>query len=441
MSLVVLVALAMTMSAQESRVTANNDDSFVTTSLAVEANDAKSQTFEWNQWRGPDRDGSAKGLKWPAKIDESTLAKKWSIPLGPSYSGPLVVGDRVYVTESRDRQFEVVKALSLRNGEEIWESQWNGSMTVPFFAAANGNWIRSTPAYADGMLYVAGMRDVLVCLNASDGAEVWKRNFPEEMGTPLPTFGFVCSPLIDGDHLYVQAAGAFLKLNRKTGETVWEGLKDGGGMSGSAFSSPIIATIAGKKQAVVLTRNELCGVDLADGRKLWGQNIKAFRGMNILTPTIVNDEIFTSTYGGTTQLFKVSPTGGSGELAINEKWNLPVQGYMSTPVVVDDHAYVHLRNQRFACFDLKNGVEKWRSKPYGKYASLVAADGKILALDQRGQLLMIEANPNEFKVLDSRQVGDDSWAHVAVTRENVVVRNLKDVSVFEWTATGVEGGQ
>ena len=105
---------------------------------------------------------------------------------------------------------------------------------------------------------------------------------------------------------------------------------------------------------------------------------------------------------------------------------------MSSPVIVDGHAYVHLKNTRFACFDLADGTERWRSGPHGKYASMVAAGDKILALDERGDLLLIRANPEKFEVIDQRKVGDDSWAHVAVSNNQIAVRNLKELVLFEW---------
>ena len=89
-----------------------------------------------------------------------------------------------------------------------------------------------------------------------------------------------------------------MKLDKQTGETVWRSLQDSGGMNGSAFSSPMKATIAGKPQILVQTRERLAGVDEITGEELWSQEIEAFRGMNILTPVVFGDAIFTSTYGG-----------------------------------------------------------------------------------------------------------------------------------------------
>lgn len=383
----------------------------------------------WTQWRGNDRNGIAK-LTWPETLSQERLVRERRIPLGPSYSGPIVIGDRVFVTETENKTNEVVKAFRISDGKELWSTSWKGAMKVPFFAAANGSWIRATPAFDNGRLYVGGMKDVLVCLDSETGEIIWKRDFPADSGSAVPTFGFVSSPLIDGEFLYVQAGGGLQKLNKQNGHTVWSSLQDGGGMSGSAFSSPSLATLAGKRQAVVLTRTKLNGVDLETGEVLWSQDIPAFRGMNIVTPTVFGDGVFLSTYGGTSQFFEITQQGGA--FSIVEKWKKPIQGYMTTPVVVDGHAYLRLRNQRFCCFDLSNGEVKWRSKPFGKYASLIAAGEHIMALDERGDLMLLKANPEKFEVIDTRKVGDDSWAHLAATPKRLFIRDLEELLIYKW---------
>ena len=93
-------------------------------------------------------------------------------------------------------------------------------------------------------MYVAGMRDVLACFDAKTGNEVWRVDFVEKLGSTLPAFGFVCSPLVDQDAVYVQAGGGVVKLDKLTGEIIWRVLEDGGGMNGSAFSSPVVGTLA-----------------------------------------------------------------------------------------------------------------------------------------------------------------------------------------------------
>jgi outer membrane protein assembly factor BamB len=307
---------------------------------------------------------------------------------------------------------------------------------VPFFAKSNGDWIRSTPALDGDRLYVAGMRDVLVCLDARDGKEVWRKDFVKELKTPLPDFGFVCTPLVDGDAVYVQAAAGFVRLDKLTGEVVWRTLADQGGMWGSAFSSPSIATLAGQRQLLVQTRDQLAGVNLADGKVLWSQPIEAFRGMNILTPVAYHDTLFTSAYGGKTIGLKVAQAGGKFE--VTQAWTHKAQGYMSTPVVINGIAYEHLKSQRLMAIEVETGRELWTaSEGFGKYASLVAQGDRILALDQRGVLYLLRANPKQFDLLDKRRLSDaESWAHLAAAGEELFVRELNALTAYRWKAPG-----
>ena len=185
------------------------------------AQESNFRTDDWSQWRGPKRDGKLSGLMLPNELGQQQLKKLWAIRLGPSYSGPLVVGDRVFTTQTIQKKFEAVTAHDRNTGEKLWQQQWEGSMSVPFFAKANGDWIRATPAYDSGRLYVAGMKDKLVCLKSENGDVVWELDFPKVMKSKIPAFGFVSSPLVDGDAVYVQAGQAIFKLNKLNGDVIW----------------------------------------------------------------------------------------------------------------------------------------------------------------------------------------------------------------------------
>jgi outer membrane protein assembly factor BamB len=387
---------------------------------------------EWSQWRGDNRDGSVAGKDWPETLDETALKQLWRVEMGPGYSGPLVTEKMVITTETEDRQYELVRCLDRATGEEIWRARWEGAMNVPFFAKKNGDWIRATPALANGRLFVAGMKDVLVCLDVESGKEIWRRDFMEELGTPVPAFGFVSSPLPDGDALYIQAAGGVMKISQETGKTLWHEWKDGGGMSGSAFSSPVIAVLAGKRQLVVQAREKLGGLDLETGKVLWEQPVTAFRGMNILTPTVFNDGVFTTSYGGKGLMFGIGEE--NGQWKVTQRWTADVEGYMGSPVVLDGKAWLHLRNRRATCVDLADGKVTWTSDDrFGEYWSIVTNGKRLLALDQTGELLLIDpSDPASPKILSRRPVGSESWAHVVVDKGQIIVRELKAVTVYDW---------
>lgn len=384
----------------------------------------------WPQWRGPGRDSLITGNPWPGKL--SGITPLWRADLGEGYPGPIVSADRVFVAETKGAKEEVVRCLDRKTGKQLWENSWTGSLSVPFFARSNGSWIRATPAFDGDALYVAGIRDVIVCLDAATGKERWRADLMDRYKTPLPAFGFVSSPLIDGDALYVQAAASFLKLNKKTGDTIWRTLKDGGGMYGSTFSSPTIATLGGKRQILVQTRTTLAGVNAEDGSVLWSKDIPAMRGMNILTPTVYKDGVFTSAYGAKTYRFDVKKEGE--KLGIEQAWDIKMEGYMSSPVVIGKHAYLHLRNQRFSCVDLETGKTLWTtSKAFGKYWSMVAQGDKILALDERGVLYLIQASSEQFILLDEKKISaQECWGHLAISGDELFIRELKGISAWKW---------
>ncbi|TWU62409.1 outer membrane biogenesis protein BamB [Crateriforma conspicua] len=386
----------------------------------------------WNQWRGPDRDGRIPGSSWPDKLD-GRLQLQWSKDHSPSYSGPVLLDDLVFTTETIDRKYEQVTAYRLSDGQMVWNRRWEGHMAVPFFAAKNGDWIRSTPACVPGHLVILGMRDVLVSLDPQTGQENWRNDLPASEGTPLQPFGAVCSPLIDGDVVYVQSGGGLIEVDLATGRVLWTVL--GGSsdmMSSGAFSSPVMAVIAGKKQLVVQTRLELCGVDPDDGTVLWKTPVEAFRGMNILTPLVIGDRIFTAAHSGRSHLFQIANDDPDG-WTVNEVWSQKTQGYMSSPVVIDGNVYLHLKNQRFTCLDLQDGSIRWTSRPIGDYCSLVHNDRQILSLANDGVLRLIEPTSDEFRVVDTAQVATDAWAHLAVRDDLVVVRDLKSLRLYRWT--------
>lgn len=385
----------------------------------------------WGQWRGPNRDSKIAGNDWPSTLGDSSLQQTWRIELGPSYSGPIVSDDRVFVTETKDEKFEVVHAIDRKTGSVIWSQQWEGSIEVPFFAKENGDWIRSTPAFDGERLYVAGIREFLVCLDAGSGDILWKLDLAQSFESGVPSFGCACSPMIVDDHLYIQAGGALTKLNKRSGEVIWQALPNKGSMmSDGAFSSPIYTTINDVPQLLVQTRTTLAGVTAEDGKVLWQVDVPAFRGMNILTPTVIDNKVFTSTYGGKSYMFDVIRDGNNWKC--ESAWETNQQGYMSSPVIIGDYVYNHLKNRRFTCVNAKTGEIAWTTQPYGKYWSMVAQGNKILALDQRGDLLLIQADPSEFKLLDSRSIASDAWAHLAVSGDGVFVRELNAIAGYVW---------
>jgi outer membrane protein assembly factor BamB len=157
------------------------------------------------------------------------------------------------------------------------------------------------------------------------------------------------------------------------------------------------------------------------------------RGMNILPPTPIGNKIFTASYGGGSFLYDI--TKDQKTLSVKELWNDDKrEGYMSSPVVINGKIYLHGRDERFHCLDPDSGKTLWTSEDkFGKYWSMVTQGKHILALDERGILLHIEASPKAFKLLSQVELDTPAtWAHLAICDDELFVRHLKGLNVYRW---------
>lgn len=166
---------------------------------------AQEADLQWPQWRGPRRDGQLAGKPWPATLDRDTIAEQWRVKLeGPSFSGPIVAGERVFVTLTRDEKTEHVIALDRTTGRKLWETSWEGAMEVePIGASAIA---------ADQVVQPATEPDAGDGVAKVPGDMLWK-NFLQ---------GYMSSPIIIGDHAYIHLRNERLAcVNLADGKRTW----------------------------------------------------------------------------------------------------------------------------------------------------------------------------------------------------------------------------
>jgi outer membrane protein assembly factor BamB len=207
----------------------------------------------------------------------------------------------------------------------------------------------------------------------------------------------------------------------------------------SPFSSPMLFELHGVPQLIVLERNRLCGLNPQNGQRLWSVQVPAFRGMNILTPTQVGSGLLTATYGGKTHLFEPSQSE-DGNWQVNQKWIQNFQGYMSSPLVVGSHAYLHGRSGRMVCLDTQAGQVLWTSsESFGKYCSQVTNGERMLCLSHDGNLRLLKINPEHCQIMDETRVSqEETWAHLAVAGHSLILRSLHSLCIFDWKSQGVQ---
>ncbi len=396
---------------------------------------------DWPQWLGPRRDGSSAEKVTPWKKPLTVL---WKQPVGEGNSSPVVVGGRVYLhTKPQGKNEEALTAYDVKNGKPLWTKTYARELHVYFY----GNGPRATPAFADGKLYTFGITGVLTCFDAVSGNQHWQVDTLKEFKAPKLRFGASCSPIIDDGKvlLNVGAKGAsIVAFDKNDGKVIWKTLDDG-----ATYSSPILVGEPEIRQVVFLTAKGLVGAAVRDGSVFWEIPLVDALFESSITPVSSGDYIFASsiTFGGLmAQMDQTMAIPRAKKIWTKPEYNC----YFSTPVPVGkDHLYFVTGTKPslaallpgskkpahadLRCIELATGKELWKREKVGTYhASLTrTADGKLLLLEEEGDLALVDPNPKEFRELARGKICGKTWAHPAVADGRLYIRDDKELICVE----------
>jgi outer membrane protein assembly factor BamB len=419
---------------------------------------------DWPQWLGPRRDGIWRETGLVRKFPKGGPTVLWRVPLGTGYSGPAVVGDRVYVMDrlrARDKNGkplrptrdgipgkERVLCLDATSGKELWKHDYDCSYTVSYPSGP-----RTTPVVRDGRVYTLGTMGDVCCLDAKTGKPHWHTNLMKtyDLASP-PVWGYAAHLLLDGDHLYTLAGGkgsAVVALHKGTGKPVWKALNS----EEVGYSPPMLVTAGGKKQLIVWLSDSLNGLNPATGEVYWTQEYPIGRSairpaVSIITPVPHDHLLLVSTgYHGTmaVELDRNKPAakvlwyGKSNRMEKTEG----LHSLMATPVVKDGHIYGVCALGELRCLDAKTGKRLWQTfdltggeKSFCGTAFLVPQGDRYVAFNDHGELILAELSPKGHKVIDRARILEPLertrgrivvWSHPAFARRCVFARNDKEM--------------
>jgi outer membrane protein assembly factor BamB len=386
---------------------------------------------DWPQFQGPNRDGvsAEKGLLQDLPAGGPPLVWK-ATGVGIGYSTVSVVGERVY-TIGEDSTACSVVALDAADGKKVWSAKL-GKPGAPGMPAFEGP--RATPTLDGDSLVAVGQWGEMVCLDAAQGKELWRKDFIKDFGGKRPQWGFSESPLIDGDKVVVTPGGmegSIVALNKKTGAVIW---RSKGFTDSPHYSSLIVAQIEGVRQYIQLTADSVVGVAAADGKVLWRAARKG-RVAVIPTPIYSDGYVYvTSAYGVGCNLFKVSKAGG--KFTAEQVYANQVLGNKHGGVIkVGDCVYGHADDKGWTCQDFKTGAAKWQHKELGK-GSLTYADGRFyLRAEDKGIVALIEASPAGYKEhgrFDQPNRSDKkAWPYPVVAHGKLYLRDMDSLLCYD----------
>ena len=386
------------------------------------------QAADWPQWRGPQRDGVSKetGLlhKWP----EGGPKLLWQQSnIGSGYSTPAVVGERMYLLGNTDMENEFVKALSVKDGSEIWSTRI-GKVGLPDQKPPYPG-ARSTPTVDGDVLYALGSDGDLACIEIAGGKIRWQKNVQTDFGGLPGVWAYSESPLVDGDKVVCTPGGpdaTMIALNKKTGDVVWKCPTVEGEHAG--YSSIVISTVGGRKQYIQLLGKSLVGVDAATGKLLWS-DLKKFGDHdmpNIPTPTVDGPLVYSVPMrmgGRLVKLDTADPTAEPQEVYSSPKLPKAIGG------TVKIGNYLYGTGEAMMCVDFASGAIKWSERGIGT-SSICYADGNFYLHGENGDVALVAATPDayhekgRFTPPDQPDRGSaKAWAYPVVANGRLYIRD------------------
>jgi outer membrane protein assembly factor BamB len=416
---------------------------------------------DWPQWLGPDRDGVWRETGLIAKFPKEGPKIRWRAPIGNGYSGPAVVGDRVYVMDRQRPTGESPKPAATRgkfipgnervlclneaDGKNVWKHEYDCPYTISY---SNGP--RATPLVRDGRVYALGAMGDLTVLDAADGHVRWAKSLAREFHAKVPLWGFAGHPLLEGDLLYCTVGGpgsAVVALNKDTGAPVWKSLDT----QETGYSPPMLYEFGGKKQLIVWLSEAIYGLDPATGKQIWKHvypdGVPMVRpAVNIITVKQVDDLLFISTVYHGPMMIRVE--GDKATMVWEGKSQNPgkpdgAHCLMASPVFKDGYGYGVGMMGDLHCFNAKTGQNLWET--FGAVTGrktdcgtvfLVPCENRFVLFNDQGDLILADLTPQGYHEMSRAHVLDPVatargrnivWSHPAFAHGCVFARNEKEM--------------
>lgn len=379
----------------------------------------------WTDFRGPRRDGrytqTAVRTDWSAH----GLDPLWTQPIGGGYASFVVAEGRAFTIEQR-RDQEVVAAYDAATGRELWTNAWDAH----FQESMGGPGPRATPTWHAGRLYALGAAGELRGLDAGSGALLWRRNILDDAGAENLPWAMAGAPLLVDDLVVVQPGGpggwSVAAYDSATGDVAWHALDDV-----QAYTSPMLETVAGRRQIVTVTAERAVGIDPADGTVLWEYPWTPPVVPNMAQPIVFDGDrvFFSAGYGHGAAVIEVTPSGG--RFTVREIWrNTRMKNNFSSAVLHDGYIY-GMDEAILACLDAATGELQWKGGRYG-HGQLLLAGEHLVVLTERGDLALVRAIPERHEEVGySPAIEGKTWNVPALAEGRLLVRNARQMAAFD----------
>lgn len=367
------------------------------------------------QFRGPDRNGvfPETGLlkSWPEGGPELLWSRE---DLDRGYASVSVTDEAMYLA-GLEGKYEYLTVLDLE-GNTLWRLRYGGG------TQRTNRDTRCTPTVEGDRIYLISGRGEVVCIDGSKKEIQWSVPAFEKFQGEFWQWEIAESPLIVDDKVIYTPGGnltSMVALDKSTGETVWqtESLE-----TPSAFVSPILIAIDGRKIIVGVLTEHIIGVDSENGKILWRVKYHDIETPtfhewapknNCVTPLYHDGHLFvTSGYDHVGVMFKLL----KGGTAVEQVWiNKDLDNHHGQILRIGSYIYgsnwIDNSTGNWCCVDWDTGQTMYEKK-WGTKGSITAADGMLYCYEERrGNLALVEPTPDDFKIVSSFRITKGSGPH------------------------------
>jgi outer membrane protein assembly factor BamB len=368
---------------------------------------------DWPNWRGPNGNGVSDEAGWTTDWPAGGPKVLWRASLGNGFSSMAVSSGKVYAMGNVNDN-DIVYCFDAATGDELWRRSYPEPKSAKNYEGGPN----ATPTVVDGKVYTLSKSGKVHCLDAKSGNVIWNKDLAKEFGIKSTTWGLSGSALVLGDMVVLNAGTLGIALDKNTGALKWESGKGPGG-----YSTPVPYTFGGKQYLALFGETTAAAVVAATGEKVWDYEWKTSYNVNAAEPIISGDTVFISSgYGKGCALLKLG-AGGVSEIYNNKN----MKNQVNSSVLWKGHVYGFSGNVGgkgiLTCLDYATSDVKWTQKGLGT-GSLIAADGKLIILGEKGKLVITEASPAGYKELASAQVLQGKcWTSPVLANGRIYARN------------------
>jgi outer membrane protein assembly factor BamB len=370
--------------------------------------------LDWPHWRGPEFNGISKETGWTTQWPKEGPKQLWKTNVGTGFASVVVSQGRAYTTGNKN-DTDTLFCFDAATGRELWRFSYPAALAPKY----NEGGTTATPTLDGDAVYQLGKQGQLFRLEAATGKVVWQTNLVEALGVTINEWGFGGSPVVEGESLLLNVGSAGTAVEKKTGRTIWTSGKEKAG-----YSSMRPFKAGAVRCAAFMAAKALVIIEAQTGKELARVPWETTYDTICADPVVDGDTIFISSYdrGAATVRFV------DGKIEFGWKdWTM--HNHINSSVLLNGQLY-GINGQAgksgdLRCVDFKTGEVKWVQPGIG-IGSLMVADGKLIVLSEKGELLAADVSSEAFKPSARAQVlGGKCWTVPVLANGRIYCRNSR----------------